>query len=58
MRGAKVSLRVNPEIAELLHGEENHIVVALERIINKQIVIYPNPQLHVEEVDVFEVLKD
>ena len=53
--GAKVSLRVNPEIAELLHGEENHIIVSLERIINKQIVIYPNPQLHMEEFDVFEL---
>jgi len=58
MLGTKVSLRVNPEIAELLHGEENHIIIALERIINKQIVIYPNPQLHMEEVDVFEILKD
>jgi ribonuclease G len=58
MLGAKVSLRVNPEIAELLHGEENHIIVTLERIINKQIVIYPNPQLHMEEFDVFEILKD
>jgi ribonuclease G len=55
MLGAKVSLRVNPEIAELLHGEENHIIVTLERIINKQIVIYPNPQLHMEEFDVFEL---
>ena len=58
MLGTKVSLRVNPEIAELLHGEENHIIIDLERIINKQIVIYPNPQLHMEEVDVFEILKD
>ena len=55
MPGAKVSLRVNPEIAELLHGEENHIIVTLERIIKKQIVIYPDPQLHMEEVDVFEL---
>lgn len=58
MPGAKVSLRVNPEIAELLHGEENHIVVALEGIIKKQIVIYPNPRLHVEEIDLFEIVKD
>ncbi len=58
MPGVRVSLKVNPEIAELLHGEENHIIVTLEHIINKQIVIYPNPQLHVEEFDVFERLKD
>ena len=58
MMGVKVSLRVNPEIAELLHGEENHLIVSLERIIGKQIVIYPNSQLHMEEFDVLEILKD
>jgi len=54
----KVSLRVNPEIAELLHGEENHLIISLERIIGKQIVIYPDAQLHMEEVDVCEIFKD
>jgi ribonuclease G len=58
MMGVKVSLRVNPEIAELLHGEENHLIASLERIISKQIVIYPNTQLHIEEFNVFEILKD
>jgi len=58
MMGVKVSLRVNPEIAELLHGEENHLIVSLERIIGKQIIIYPNSQLHMEEFDVLEILKD
>ena len=58
MMGVKVSLRVNPEIAELLHGEENHLIVSLERIIGKHIVIYPDAQLHMEEMDVFEILKD
>ena len=58
MVGVKISLRVNPEIAELLHGEENHIIVSLENIIGKQIVIYPNAQLHLEEFDVFEILKE
>jgi ribonuclease G len=58
MMGVKVSLRVNPEIAEMLHGEENHLIVSLERIIGKQIVIYPNSQLHMEEFDVLEILKE
>jgi ribonuclease G len=58
MMGVKASLRVNPEIAELLHGEENHIIVDLERIIGKQIIIYPNSQLHIEEFDVFEILRE
>jgi len=58
MMGTKMSLRVKPEIAELLHGEENHVITSLERIIGKQIIIYPNPQLHIEEFDIFEILKD
>jgi ribonuclease G len=58
MMGVKVTLRVNPEIAELLHGEENHIIASLEHIIGKQIVIYPNSLLHLEEFGVFEILKD
>jgi ribonuclease G len=58
MMGVKISLRVNPEIAELLHGEENHIILSLEKLIGKQIVIYPNSKLHLEEFDVFEILKE
>jgi len=58
MAGVKVSLRVNPEIADLLHGEENQIIVELEGIIGKQIVIYPGPQLHMEEFDIFEIYKE
>jgi ribonuclease G len=55
MTGARLTLRVNPEIAELLHGEENSIIVSLEKKIGKQIVIYPNSQFHMEEFDVFEM---
>ena len=58
MLGVKLTLRVNPEIAELLHGEENHIIVSLERLIGKQIIIYPNTQYHIEQFDIFEVLKE
>ncbi len=58
MRGVKLTLRVNPEIADLLHGEENRIIVSLEQIIGKQIVIYPNSKFHMEQFDIFEVLKD
>jgi len=57
MVGIKITLKVNPEIAELLHGEESHIIASLEGIIGKQIVIYPNAQLHMEEFEVLEVLK-
>ncbi|MBW2192554.1 MAG: Rne/Rng family ribonuclease [Deltaproteobacteria bacterium] len=58
MMGVKITLRVNPEIAELLHGEENHMIMSLELTIGKQIVIYPNSQLHMEEFDVLEILKE
>lgn len=58
MIGVKVSLRVNPEIAELLYGEESHIIVAVERVIGRQVVIYPDAKLHMEEFNVFEIVKE
>jgi ribonuclease G len=57
MIGSRLTLKVNPKIAELLHGEENHIISSLEQTIGKQIVIYPNAQYHFEEYDIYEVLK-
>ncbi len=58
MMGSRLTVKVNPRIAELLHGEENHLIARVERTIGKQIVIYPNAQFHLEEFDIFEVLKD
>jgi ribonuclease G len=58
MMGVKISLRVNPEIADLLHGEENPVILSLEKTIGKQIVIYPDDKLHLEEFDIFEILKE
>ncbi|MFO7559686.1 MAG: Rne/Rng family ribonuclease [Desulfobacterales bacterium] len=58
MVGNRFTLRVNPEIADYLHGEENHLISSLEKALNKQIVIYPNPRFHVEEFDVFEIIKN
>ena len=58
MIGVKVSLRVNPEIAELLYGEKSHIIVSVERIIGRQIVIYKDAKLHLEEFDIFEIIKE
>jgi ribonuclease G len=55
MNGTRLTLRVNPQIAELLHGEENHLIAALEKTIGKQIVIYPNTTYHMEEFDIFEI---
>ena len=52
--GKRLTLRVHPEIAELLHGEENHVVIQLEERSGIQIVIYPKAELHMEEFDIIE----
>jgi len=58
MGGTRLTLRVNSQIAELLLGEESPLITHLERSINKQIVIYPNPEFHMEQFDIFEVVGD
>jgi ribonuclease G len=55
--GQQLTLRVNPEIAEFLHEEEDEIITSLEQTIGKQIIIYPNPQFHMEEFDIYEMRK-
>ena len=54
IRGEPLTVRVNPEIAELLHGEENLVINSLEKKLGRQIVIYPAPAYHVEQFDIFE----
>jgi ribonuclease G len=56
MMGTGITLRVNSHIAELLHGEENHLITSLEHRLNKQITIYPDPRFHLEEFDLLETL--
>jgi len=56
--GNRFAIRVNPDIAELLHGEENHLMVNLEKKVGKRVVIYPDETYHMEQYDVFEVLSD
>jgi ribonuclease G len=58
MPGTRLTLKVNPKIAELLHGEENHLISSLEKAIGKQIVIYPNAQYHFEEYEILEAVRD
>ena len=55
MNSKRLTLRVNPQIAELFLGEEDMLISKLERDIGKQIVIYPNPEFHMEQFDIFEV---
>jgi len=54
MMGVRFTVRVNPEIAELLYGEENTLISSLERKIGKRVAIYPNPKFHMEEFDILE----
>jgi ribonuclease G len=56
MAGNEITLRVNPQIADLLHGEENHLVTSLEHRLSKQITIYPDQRFHLEEFDILESL--
>jgi ribonuclease G len=56
MIGTGLTLRVNPQIAELLHGEENHLITSLESRLNKQITIYPDNRFHLEEFDLLETM--
>lgn len=56
MSGSGLTLRVNPHIAELLHGEENHLISTLEHRLDKQITIYPDRRFHLEEFELFETI--
>jgi len=56
MMGSGITLRVNPQIAELLHGEENHLITSLEHRLSKRITIYPDRRFHLEEFDLLETL--
>jgi ribonuclease G len=55
--GGRYALRVHPDIAELLHGEENYLISSLERSVGKHIVIYPDEKFHMEQYDILEILK-
>ncbi|MCL4812867.1 MAG: Rne/Rng family ribonuclease [Vicinamibacteraceae bacterium] len=50
--GRGVVLRVNPEIAEALRGEESALLRDAERLFAKRLVVRPDPLLHHEQFDV------
>lgn len=56
LAGQRIDLRVNPEIAERLHGEDSHLIGALERSINKRVVIYPEHRFHLEQFEIVNVV--
>jgi len=56
MMGNRFTVKVHPEIAHLLHGEEKGLISSLEIQVNSPIVIYPEPHYHIEEYHIFETL--
>ncbi len=54
--GNRFTVKVHPEIAQLLHGREKHLIASLETQFLKPIVIYPEPHYHIEEYHIFESL--
>lgn len=54
--GNMFTVKVHPEIAQLLHGEQEHLILSLEREIRRPITVYPDPQYHIEEYHIFETL--
>jgi ribonuclease G len=54
MTETKLIIKVNPDIAELLRDEENHLIVELEKIIGKQIVVQAATRFHIEQFEIIE----
>jgi ribonuclease G len=54
--GNRFTIKVHPEIAQLLHGREKHLISSLEKQFSMPIAIYPEPHYHMEEYHIFESL--
>jgi ribonuclease G len=57
MMGESVTLKVHPETAELLLGEERGVVESLERWLKKEIIIRPDSHFHLEQWEWYEMFK-
>ena len=55
MMAPYVTLKVHPEIAELLLGEESSLIDSLETGLNKKIVVRPDVHLHLEQYEMYEM---
>ena len=56
MMGNRFTVKVHPDIAQLLHSEEKYLIESLENKINRAVAIYPEPHYHIEEYHIFETL--
>jgi len=52
LNGQQVVLRINPDIARVLQGEEASVLREVERTVGKRIALEPDPLLHHEQFDV------
>lgn len=50
----RVTIKVNPEIADLLHHEEHQMIMDLEDRLQKQVIIYPQNDYHLEQFEIVE----
>ena len=55
MRGERVLLRVNPEVARALGSEEASVLKSLASVVSGEITVQPDPLLHQEQFDVVAV---
>jgi ribonuclease G len=55
LNGHRLLIRVNPDIARALKGEENAVVRDLRESLGREITIKPDLQLHHEQFDVMAV---
>lgn len=56
LSGEKITVKVHPDIAEMLHGEESRVISGLEADLARQIIIYPMPKFHIEQFEIEEIL--
>jgi ribonuclease G len=55
MKGQRLVLRVNPEVARALGGEEAFVVKALGALVDGEVALQADPLLHQEQFDVVAV---
>ncbi len=55
MRGQRLVLRVNPEVARALGGEESSVLKSLAALTRGEVSLQADPLLHQEQFDVVAV---
>jgi ribonuclease G len=58
MMAPNITLKVHPEIAELLLGEESSLIDSLESALHKKIIVRPDVHFHLEQYEMYEMHKN